>query len=99
MATKTANVLARVEPDVKEQAEAIMARLGISASTVINMLYKQIIMTRSIPFPLSVPNAPIARDEMDIAAFDAMMGEGLAQAKAGQGLPLGDAFSILYKGV
>ena len=99
MATKTANVLARVEPDVKEQAEAIMARLGIPASTVINMLYKQIIMTRSIPFPLSVPNAPIARDDMDTAAFDAMMSEGLAQAKAGQGLPLDDAFSILYKGV
>ena len=56
-------------------------------------------MTRSIPFPLSVPNAPIARDEMDTAAFYAMMGEGLAQAKAGQGLPLDDAFSILYKGV
>lgn len=58
MATKTANVLARVEPDVKEQAEAIMAKLGVPASTVINMLYKQIIMTRSIPFSLSVPDAP-----------------------------------------
>ena len=54
MAAKTANVLARVEPDVKEQAEAIMAKLGIPVSTVINMLYKQIIMTRSIPFALSV---------------------------------------------
>lgn len=99
MAAKTANVMARVEPDVKEQAEAIMAKLGIPASTVINMLYKQIIMTRSIPFSLSIPYAPIARDEMDTAAFDAMMGEGLAQAKAGQGVPLEDAFSLLYKGV
>ncbi len=26
---------------------------------------------------------PIARDEMDKVAFDAMMGEGLVQAKAG----------------
>ena len=69
MATKTANVLARVEPDVKEQAEAIMAKLGVPASTVINMLYKQIILTRSIPFALSVPSAPIAYDEMDTAAF------------------------------
>lgn len=99
MATKTANVLARVEPDVKEQAEAIMAKLGVPASTVINMLYKQIIMTRSIPFSLSIPNAPTARDEMDAAAFDTMMGEGLAQAKAGQGVPLNDAFSLLYKDI
>lgn len=99
MAAKTANVLARVEPDVKEQAEAIMAKLGIPASTVINMLYRQIIMTRSIPFTLSVPSAPIARDEMDTAAFNAMMEEGLSQAKAGQGYSLDEAFDLLHKGV
>ena len=99
MAMKTANVLARVEPDVKEQAEAIMAKLGIPASTVINMLYKQIIMTRSIPFTLSVPSAPIARDEMDTATFNAMMEEGLSQAKAGQGYSLDEAFDLLHKGV
>ena len=99
MASKTANVLARVEPDVKEQAEAIMTKLGVPASTVINMLYKQIILTRSIPFSLSLPHMPVARDEMDTTTFDAMMSEGLAQAKAGQGLPLEEAFSLLHKGV
>ena len=50
MATKSANILARVEPEVKEQAEEILSKLGIPASVVINMLYKQIIMTKSIPF-------------------------------------------------
>ena len=53
MAAKTANVMARVEPSVKEQAEEIMEMLGIPVSVVINTLYKQIIMTRSIPFSLS----------------------------------------------
>lgn len=95
MAVKTANVLARVEPDVKEQAETILAKLGIPASTVINMLYKQIIMTRSIPFPLSVPTAPLARDEMDTVAFNAMMAEGLSQAKSGKGVSLDEAFAAL----
>lgn len=38
MATKSANVLARVEPEVKEQAESILSKLGIPASVVINML-------------------------------------------------------------
>ena len=99
MAAKTANVLARVEPDVKEQAEAIMAKLGVPASTVINMLYKQIIMTRSIPFSLSVPAAPLARDEIDTAAFNAMMAEGLNQAKAGKGVSLDEAFIALEQGV
>ena len=74
-----------------------MAKLGIPASTVINMLYKRIIMTRSIPFPLVFPQVPMARDQMDTAAFDAMLEEGLSQAKAGQGVPLGEAFSLLQK--
>ena len=99
MAVKTANVLARVEPDVKEQAETILAKLGVPASTVINMLYRQIIMTRSIPFSLSVPAAPLARDEIDTAAFNAMMAEGLNQAKAGKGVSLDEAFIALEQGV
>ena len=37
MGTKTANVTARVEPDIKAQAEAVMAKLGIPVSTAINM--------------------------------------------------------------
>ena len=69
--------MARVEPQVKEQAEEIMDMLGIPVSVVINTLYKQIIMTRSIPFSLSVPKVPVARDELDDAAFSAMMERGL----------------------
>lgn len=38
MATKSANVLARVEPETKEKAETIMSELGLPASVVINAL-------------------------------------------------------------
>ena len=61
MASKTANVMARVEPNVKEQAEEIMDMLGIPVSVVINTLYKQLIMTRSSPFSLSVRPVQQAR--------------------------------------
>ena len=63
---QTVNVLARVEPSVKEQAESIMTQLGIPASVVINMLYKQIILTKGIPFPLVLPSRPLSREEMGI---------------------------------
>lgn len=99
MAAKTANVLARVEPDIKEQAEAIMAKLGIPASVVINMLYKQIILTRSIPFSLSLPSAPTARDEMDDTIFHEMMQRGLEEAKTGRSRPVADVFSDLRREV
>lgn len=97
MASKTANVMARVEPQVKEQAEEIMDRLGIPVSVVINTLYKQIIMTRSIPFSLSVPKVPVARNELDDAAFSAMMERGLKEAKADQSRLASDVFADLKR--
>lgn len=46
MATKSVNLYARIEPDVKEKAESILSILGIPASSAINMFYKQIILQR-----------------------------------------------------
>ncbi len=97
MATKSANVLARVEPEVKEQAESIMSKLGVPASVVINMLYKQIIMTKSIPFSLSLPKEPVTLDSMNTAEFSAMMETGLSQAKADESRTVADVFADLRR--
>ena len=95
MATKSANVLARVEPEVKEQAEEILSKLGIPASVVINMLYKQIIMTRSIPFSLSLPKEPVTLDSMTTSEFNSIMETGLSQAKNDDSLPVTEVFTNL----
>ena len=95
MATKTANVLARVEPDIKAKAEGIMAQLGAPASVVINMLYKQIIMTKSIPFSLSVSNSFQTLDEMNEEEFELMMQKGLTDAKAGNSRSAKSVFNDL----
>ena len=95
MATKSANVLARVEPEVKEQAEEILSKLGVPASVVINMLYKQIIMTRSIPFSLSLPKEPATLDSMTTEEFNSIMETGLSQAKSEQSRPVADVFADL----
>lgn len=55
MGTKSANLYARIEPDVKEQAESILSTLGIPASNAINMFYKQIILNRGLPFEVKIP--------------------------------------------
>jgi DNA-damage-inducible protein J len=99
VAIKTANVLARVEPDIKEKAESIMAKLGVPASVVINMLYKQIVMTKSIPFSLSLHAAPTALDEMDVITFDTIMQKGLDEAKADRSLPASEVFKELRRGL
>ena len=99
MAAKTANVIARVEPEVKEKAEAIMSKLGVPTSVVINMLYKQIILTKSIPFSLSLPAAPMALDEMDAAAFDAIMQNRLDEAMADRSRPASEVLADLRRGL
>ncbi len=95
MATKSANVLARVEPEIKEQAESIMSQLGLPASVVINALYKQIIMTKSIPFSLSIPKEPTTLDLMTNEEFNAIMKKGLSQAKNDISYPAADVFANL----
>lgn len=96
---KTANILARVEPEVKEEAESILNELGVPASVVINMLYKQIIMTKGIPFSLTLHKTPSALDEMTRDEFNAMMAKGLAQAKANESRPAEDVLTDVRKNI
>ena len=61
---KNATVSARVEYDVKNEAEEILEQLGIPVSVVINSLYRQIIFKHGIPFSLTVPLQPKTMDRM-----------------------------------
>ena len=97
MATKTANVTARIQPDIKESAEAILERLGIPVSVFIDMTYRQVIANNGVPFPLHVPNTITARDEMNDVQFDSMMEMGLGQAKEDKARPAKEVFSDLRK--
>lgn len=91
MATKTANVTARIQPEIKEQAEAVLDRIGIPVSVLIDTLYRQIIMTGGIPYSLSVPRVPTI-DSMSKEQFDAMMQIGYDEAQEGIGLSVDEAF-------
>ena len=63
MAAKTASLFVRLEPEVKEEAEKILDILGISASSAIDMYYRQIILRRGIPFDVKIPDEkPAASD-------------------------------------
>ena len=100
LAVKSSNVAARVEPDIKEQAEAILAQLGISASNGINMFYRQIILWNGLPFRPSVPvSRPLSLDEMTKEEFDKKLARGLAQAQNGEGTPADEFFASLNQEV
>lgn len=98
MATKSANVTARVQPEIKQQAEAVLDKIGLPVSVLIDTLYRQIIMTGGVPYSLIVPSLP-TRDRMTDAQFNAMMEKGYRQAKSGEGLPVDEAFAEIREGI
>ena len=53
--SKTSSVFARVEPDIKEQAEQVLNELGIPMSNAIGLFLKQVVLQRGIPFEMKLP--------------------------------------------
>ncbi len=53
---KTAMTHARLTPEIKEKAEAILQDLGITISAAYEMFYRQIIAHNGLPFELQLPN-------------------------------------------
>lgn len=92
MAIKSANVMARVEPDIKMRAEGIMASLGVPASVVINALYHQIIYTNGLPFSLTLPPSVPTIEDMSKEDFDNEMKESLKRMENGEGIPIDEVF-------
>ena len=58
--SKTSSVFARVEPDIKEQAEQVLNELGIPMSNAIGLFLKQVVLQRGIPFEMKELNRGIA---------------------------------------
>ena len=95
---KTANLYARIEPDVKEQAESILTALGIPASNAINMFYKQIILQRGLPFEVKMPAVrPLDASLLTDAQMDAELEKGYADMQAGRTKSVKSAFSDIRK--
>lgn len=98
MATKTANLYARIEPDVKEQAESILATLGIPASNAITMFYKQIILNRGLPFEVKIPTVrPVNVAELTQEELDAELEKGYADMVAGRTKPARQVFADIRR--
>ena len=98
MATKSANLYARIEPDVKEKAESILSTLGIPASSAINMFYKQIILQRGLPFEVKIPSArPVDISTLSEAEFNEELEKGYADMQAGRTKNAKKAFADIRK--
>lgn len=98
MAAKSANLYARIEPEVKEQAENILSSLGIPVSNAINMFYKQIILQRGLPFEVKLPDTKlIAVGKLTKEELDAEIEKGYADMLAGDMEPAEKVFADIRR--
>ena len=77
-----ATVRARVDAELKTEAEEILSQIGITTSQAITMFLKSITRERGIPFELKIPNDKTlhamqeAKDGIgETVAFDAFLSE------------------------
>ena len=94
---KSANLYARIEPEVKDEAERILAALGISASSAINMFYKQIILQQGIPFDVKLPKAPENSAKWSKERLDAELEKGYNDMLKGRTRPAAKVLSDVKK--
>ena len=69
---KTEFIRARIEPELKTQAEEIFSKLGLSPTDAITLFYVQVILHDGLPFPVRIPNKETI--------------EAMQQADTGEGL-------------
>lgn len=94
---KSANLYARIEPEVKEQAEMILNALGIPASNAITMFYKQIILQKGLPFEVKLPEAHPDISRMTDEQLNAELEKGYADMQAGRTVLAAEAFADIRK--
>lgn len=98
MTNKTANVVVRIEPDIKKRAEAVLGNIGLSMSDAVNLFCRQIIFQNGIPFDLKSEFPP----ELDASSWtedevtEKVM-HGVDDYKHGKVTPAEDVFNELEK--
>ena len=78
----TSAVYARIDTQLKKNAEEILSQLGITPSSAIQMLYSQIVLSRGLPFEARLPTRkPVAIGGMTREQLDAELQKGLDSMK------------------
>lgn len=95
---KTTAVYARIDTGLKENAENILSQLGITPSSAIQMLYSQIVLTKSFPIDLHLAcEKPAAIGSMELSRLDEELNKGLESMKNGKAYTPDEVDEILNR--
>ncbi len=54
---KSVTLSVRMDPELKQKADEVFRRLGLTASQAIVLFYKQVELQQGLPFAVRLPNA------------------------------------------
>ena len=81
---KDANVFARVDASLKEQAESILSQLGMPMSSAINIFLNQVVLRRGLPFEVTLPEPPLSIGNMTKEQLNLELQKGYDDCLAGR---------------
>lgn len=91
-------VYARIDKNLKENAESILGQLGISPSSAIQMLYSQIVLQKGIPFELRLPaKKPLALGNMSKEDLNLELQKGIDSLNDGKSYSADEVDSYFSK--
>ena len=95
---KSANIYARIEPEVKKEAESILEELGIPVSVAINMFFKKIIASKGMPFEIKIEDSGITDiTNMSEEEIIEVISKAKESIKEGKGRSAEEVFKSLKK--
>jgi DNA-damage-inducible protein J len=54
----TTEIRSRIEPELKDEAQAVLGRVGLNISDAIRLFLRQVVVARGLPFDVrDIPNA------------------------------------------
>ncbi len=77
-------VYARIDSSLKEEAEAILSELGVTPASLIQMVYRQVVLTRGIPFEVRLPGRPVCIEDLSDEQLVELLSERVKASKEGK---------------
>ena len=71
---KDTSISIRLDSQLKEQTESILGQFGLNITSVVNMLFHQIVRERAIPLSLTLNSRIRVNEELHYAKADRLAG-------------------------
>lgn len=71
---KNTSISIRMDSELKAQTEDVLEQFGLNMTTVINMLFRQIVREQAVPLSLSLRSTDYAMDELVMAKAERQAG-------------------------